>query len=63
MLLSKARQQGSDKADADAPAQIAHQRGEAADLVVLLLGNAGVTQRIDGDEEERQAERNRENLR
>ena len=57
MLLAQAGEQSGDEADADAAAEIAHERGEAADLVVFLLGNAGVAERVDGDEEERQAER------
>ena len=56
MLLREAREQRGDEADADRAAQIAHQRGHAADLVVFFLGNAGVAEGVDGDEEEGQSE-------
>ena len=57
MLLAEARQQRGDEADADAAAEIAHERGESADLVVLFLRDSGVTERVDGDEQEGQAQR------
>ena len=37
MLLAQAGEQRGDEADADAAAEIAHERGESADLVVFLL--------------------------
>ena len=57
MLLAEAREQRGDEADADAAAEIAHERGESADLVVLLLRNSRIAERVDGDEQEGQAER------
>ena len=56
MLLAESRQQRGDEADADAAAEIAHERGKSADLVVFLLRDSGVAERVDGDEEEGQAE-------
>ena len=56
VLLAQASEQRGDEADADAAAEVAHERGEAADLVVLLLRDSGVTERIDRNEEEGQAE-------
>ena len=57
MLLAEAREQRGDETDADAAAQIAHERGESADLVVFLLRNAGVAKRVDRNKQERQAQR------
>src|SRR4051812_27961188 len=56
MLLAQAREQRGHKADADATSQVAHERGEAADLVVLLLRDSGVAKRIDRNEQKWQAE-------
>ena len=56
MLLAGAGQQSGDQADAEAAAQVAHQRAHAADVVVFLLWDAGVAKHVDGDEEEGQAD-------
>src|SRR5579863_5306816 len=57
MLLAETRQQRGDETDADAAAEIAHERGESADLVVFFLRDSGIAERVDRDEEEGQAER------
>src|SRR3569833_3023934 len=56
MLLALAREKRGDEADADGAAEIAHKRGESADLVVLLLRDAGVAEGVDGDDEEGESE-------
>ena len=56
VLLALAGKQGGDEADADASAEVAHEGGESADLVVFFLRDARVAERVDGDEEEGQAE-------
>ena len=56
VLLAQASEQRGDKTDADATSQVAHECGEPADLVVLLLRDSGVAERIDGNEQEWQAE-------
>jgi len=54
VLLRSPRQQRGHKADPHAPAQVPHQRRKPAHLVVFLLRNSRVAQRIDGNEQERQ---------
>ena len=52
--LLATRQHGDQKRRARAPADVARQVGQAADVVVLVHGNAGIRKRVDGDEQERQ---------
>jgi hypothetical protein len=56
MFLAEARQQRRDETDADAAAEIAHERGESADFVVLFLRDSRIAKRVDGNEQEGQAE-------
>jgi len=56
MLLALSREERGDEAYAYGAAEIAHERGKSADLVVFFLRDAGVTERVDGDEEERKSQ-------
>jgi hypothetical protein len=56
VLLALTGEESGDEANPDAAAEIAHEGGEPADLVVLFLRDAGVTERVDGDEEEGKSE-------
>ena len=56
MALAEAGEERGDEADADAAAEVAAERGQAGDFVVLFLGDSGVAESVDGDEEEREAD-------
>ena len=56
VALGETGEQGGDDGDADRAADVAGEGAEAGDLVVFVLRDAGVAERVDGDEEEGEAD-------